>query len=136
MNQMNWLSQWGPSIFMVTAIWIAVIYNNNKRLDDFRDFFKDLLRSEISGLRAEIVASETRLSTEIAASESRIQADLTRLDARVDRPENTGWSGPRTPSRRVARAYQISESGIPLTSASARERIWVLPISATSRPAK
>jgi hypothetical protein len=90
MNQMNWLSQWGPAIFMVIAIGIGLI-NNNKRLDDFRDFFKDLLRSEISGsearLRTEMVASEARLKTEIVASEARIRTDLAKLDTRVERLE-------------------------------------------------
>jgi hypothetical protein len=97
MNRMNWLSQWGPSIFTVIAIWIGLIYNN-KRLDDFRDFFKDLLRSEISGsearLRTEMVASEARLRTEIVSSEGRLRAeisglrsDIAKLDTRVERLE-------------------------------------------------
>lgn len=93
MNQMNWLSQWGPAISMVIAIWIGLIYNN-KRLDDFRDFFKDLLRSEISGLRSEIVASEARLRTEMVGSEARIRSeisglrsDVAKLDTRVERLE-------------------------------------------------
>jgi len=42
MNRMNWLSQWGPAIFMMIAIWIVLVYSNNKRLDDFTDFSKDL----------------------------------------------------------------------------------------------
>lgn len=58
---------------MVIAIWIGLIYNN-KRLDDFRDFFKDLLRSEISG-------SEARVKAEIAA----VRSDIANLDARVER---------------------------------------------------
>jgi hypothetical protein len=86
MNQMNWLSQWGPAIFMVITIWIGLIYNN-KRLDDFRDFFKDLLRSEISGsearLRTEIVSSEGRLRGEISGFGSHIA----KLDTRVERLE-------------------------------------------------
>jgi hypothetical protein len=97
MNRMNLFAQWGPAVFMVIAIWIGLIYNN-KRLDDFRDFFKDLLRSEISGsearLRTEIVASEARLRTEIVASEARVKSeisglrsDITKLDARVERLE-------------------------------------------------
>jgi hypothetical protein len=79
MSQMNLFAQWGPAIFMVIAIWIGLIYNN-KRLDDFRDFFKDLLRSEVSG-------SEARIRAEIVASEARIRADLAKLDARVERLE-------------------------------------------------
>jgi hypothetical protein len=79
MNRMNSLSQWGPSIFTLIAIGIAQAYNH-KRLDDFRDFFKDLLRSEISG-------SEARLRTEIVASEARIRTDLAKLDTRVERLE-------------------------------------------------
>ena len=72
---MNLFAQWGPAIFMVIAIWIGLIYNN-KRLDDFRDFFKDLLRSEISG-------SESRIKAEIAV----LRSDIARLDARVERLE-------------------------------------------------
>jgi hypothetical protein len=72
---MNLFAQWGPAIFMVIAIWIGLICNN-KRLDDFRDFFKDLLRSEISG-------SESRIKAEIAV----LRSDIARLDARVERLE-------------------------------------------------
>ena len=71
---------------MVIAIRIGLIYNN-KRLDDFKDMFKDLLRSEISGLRSETVASEARLRTEIVSSEARIRADVAKLDTRLERLE-------------------------------------------------
>lgn len=79
MIQVNWLAQWGPAIFMVIAIWIGLIYNN-KRLDDFRDFLKHLLRAEISGC-------EARLRSWIMASEARIRSDIAKLDGRVERLE-------------------------------------------------
>jgi hypothetical protein len=33
MSRMNWLSQWGPSIFAAVNIWLGLVYNN-KRMEE------------------------------------------------------------------------------------------------------
>jgi hypothetical protein len=64
-TRMNWYAQWRPAISVVIASWIGLICNN-KRLDDFRDFLKDLLRAEISGNEARIRSEISGVRSDIA----------------------------------------------------------------------
>ena len=91
------LAQWLPVIVMLLAIWLGVLYNN-QRLDDF----KDLLRAEVGRSKAELLTEmermKTELETEALRSEQRIlqaiadlsvdlKADILGLDRRLQRLE-------------------------------------------------
>jgi len=76
------LAQWLPVIVMIIAIWVGLLYNNN-RLDDF----KDLLRAEVGAakaeLRTEILQSKTELQVEFERSKAEIQGDMLRSERTI-----------------------------------------------------